>query len=333
MGEKVIDENKEEMDDLTDTEKYAVYTAGEVYTETPVEDFVSRHKEEIDKLDARTEASLVEDQHLSRLVGYQDGNLRARVQGASPRPDLCVWCCRGQRMVVSGRMGMNRTRDKGSECARVRRLLTAVGVVLALGAGGVACGSGEEEHPQFVGADEVCGGLFAGPPAEMLEKVTGKTVFAWANGNGMEKVVAALKEGYASGRSWAGGALLCEPDPKGGGLGDEAGISFSMYAPQDVKDERLPAGGELYTMGLQSSVRRGGASLYFECVSPQLDGSDKTPLRIQSGFGRGKSDAPDTREYRNMNMQILHAMTLKVVKELDCENNAGLPKIPVLTPK
>ncbi|MDQ0796110.1 hypothetical protein [Streptomyces sp. B1I3] len=84
MGEKVIDENKEKMDDLTDTEKYAVYTAGEVYTETPVEDFASRHKEEIDKLDARTEGSLVEDLHESRLVGYQDGNLRARVQGTGP---------------------------------------------------------------------------------------------------------------------------------------------------------------------------------------------------------------------------------------------------------
>ncbi|MEV2243585.1 hypothetical protein [Streptomyces sp. NPDC049970] len=211
-----------------------------------------------------------------------------------------------------------------------------MGVVLALGAGGGACAPGkepEEEHQAYVGAEEVCGGLFAGPSAEMLEKVTGKKVFGWASGNGMEKVVAALKEGYASDRSWGRGADLCEPDPKGGNLGDKAGISFSIYEPQDVEDERLPAGGELYTMGLQSSVRRGGASLYFECVSPQLEGSDRTPLRIRAGFGRGKSDAPDTREYRNMNMQILHTMALKLVKELDCANNGGLPKSPVLTPK
>ncbi|MFG2922525.1 hypothetical protein ACGFYA_13530 [Streptomyces sp. NPDC048305] len=206
-------------------------------------------------------------------------------------------------------------------------------MALVLGAGSVACGSDEEEHAQFVGADEVCGGLFAGPTAAMLEKVTGDKVFSWANENGMEKVVAALKDGYASGRSWAGGASLCEPDPKGGGLGDEARISFSMYAPQDVEDEGLQAGSELYTMGTQSSVGRGGASLYFECVSPQLKGSDKTPLRIHGGFGRGKSDAPDTREYRNMNMTILHTMALKLVKELDCQNNGGLPKTPVLTPK
>ncbi|HBF79151.1 MAG TPA: hypothetical protein DD420_04210 [Streptomyces sp.] len=215
----------------------------------------------------------------------------------------------------------------------MRQLLMATGMVLALGAGGVACASDEDEHEPYVGADEVCGGLFTGPLAEMLEKVTGEKVFAWENGKGMERVVTALKEGYASGRSWAPGAALCEPDPKGGRLGDEAGISFSMYAPQDVEDEGLPAGAELYTMGVQSSVNRGGALLYFECVSPQLKDSDKAPLRIQGGFGRGESDAPDTREYRDMNMRILHAATLKLVKELDCEDNGGLPKVPVLTPK
>ncbi|MGP3752787.1 hypothetical protein B046DRAFT_01634 [Streptomyces sp. LamerLS-316] len=215
----------------------------------------------------------------------------------------------------------------------VRRSFAAVGLVLTVGAGSVACTAGEEEQPQFVGADEVCDGLFAGPLADMLEKVTGAQVFAWADGKGMDRVVKALKDGYESGRSWANGAALCEPDPKGGGLGDEAGVRFDMYAPQDVEDEGLPAGSEPYTMGVQSSVRRGGATLYVECVSPQLKGSDKTPLRILAGFGRGKNDSPDTREYRNMNMRILHAMTLKVVKELGCENNAGLPETPDLTPK
>ncbi|MFG2922526.1 hypothetical protein ACGFYA_13535 [Streptomyces sp. NPDC048305] len=84
MGEKVIDENKEKMDDLTDVEKMAVYTAGEAYTETPVDDFLSRHKELVERLDARTGDSLAEDLNESRLVGYQDGNLRARVQGTRP---------------------------------------------------------------------------------------------------------------------------------------------------------------------------------------------------------------------------------------------------------
>ncbi|MCX5343265.1 hypothetical protein [Streptomyces atratus] len=84
MGEKAIDENKEKLEDLTATEKEAVYTAGEIYTETPVEEFTSRHKERIERLDARTGGSLAEDLDDSRLIGYEVGNLRARVQGVEP---------------------------------------------------------------------------------------------------------------------------------------------------------------------------------------------------------------------------------------------------------
>ncbi|MFE7618865.1 hypothetical protein [Streptomyces sp. NPDC057496] len=209
----------------------------------------------------------------------------------------------------------------------------AAGLILALGVGGVACASGEEEHADFVGAGEVCGGLFAGPLAEMVEKVTEGKIFFWRDAKGMERTVTALKEGYESGRPWDSGGDVCELVPKGGRLGDGGEIDYSIYDPKDVEDKRLPDGGEFYTMGVRSSVRRGGANLYFECVSSQLKGSGKTPLRIQGGFGRGESGAPDTREYRNMNMTILHAVTLKLVKELGCENNGGLPKTPVLTPK
>ncbi|MFD4899755.1 hypothetical protein [Streptomyces sp. NPDC058411] len=84
MGDKVIDENQEKMDDLTDTQKEAVYTAGEVYTETPVDDFVARHQAAIDALDEKTHGSLAEDLDDSRIIGYGDGNLRARTQGTGP---------------------------------------------------------------------------------------------------------------------------------------------------------------------------------------------------------------------------------------------------------
>lgn len=84
MGEDAIDKNKEKVDDLTAEQQAAIYTAGESYTETPVDHFVARHKEEIDKLDARTGGDLAEDLDDSRLLGYGDGNLRARVQGVGP---------------------------------------------------------------------------------------------------------------------------------------------------------------------------------------------------------------------------------------------------------
>ncbi|WP_330435370.1 hypothetical protein OIC43_27420 [Streptomyces sp. NBC_00825] len=84
MGEDAIDKNKEKVDDLTAEQRAAIYTAGENYTEAPVDNFVARHKEEIDRLDARTGGSLAEDLDDSRLLGYGDGNLRARVQGVGP---------------------------------------------------------------------------------------------------------------------------------------------------------------------------------------------------------------------------------------------------------
>ncbi|MEV0009365.1 hypothetical protein [Streptomyces sp. NPDC047973] len=84
MGEDAVDKNKEKVDDLTSEQQAAVYKAGETYTETPVDTFVARHKDEIDKLDARTGGDLAEDLDDSRMLGYGDGNLRARVQGVSP---------------------------------------------------------------------------------------------------------------------------------------------------------------------------------------------------------------------------------------------------------
>lgn len=216
---------------------------------------------------------------------------------------------------------------------RAGRLLVAVGLVLAVGAVGVACGSDKKEKEDpFVGAAEVCDGLFAGPLAKKVESVTGDTVFFRKGTKGLDNVVEALERGHASGRSWATGADLCPLDPKGGRLGDGGGLKFAMYAPQDVKDSRVSAGAELYRMGKKAVVTHESASLYLECVSPQVKGSNTDPLRIIGSFGRGKSDAPDTRESRNTNLEILHAGALSVVKELGCENNAGLKEKPVLEP-
>lgn len=214
------------------------------------------------------------------------------------------------------------------------RRLAAVGLVLTMGAGGVACGSDEQvkEEEPFVRAAEVCVGLFAGSLAKKVESVTGDTVFYRSGTKALENVVKALKRGHESGRSWAAGAELCRLSPKGGGLRNRGGIKFYMYAPQDVKDSRISAGTELYKMGKKAEVRRGGATLFVECVSPQLEGSREDPLRILGTFGRGENDAPDTREFREANLEILHAGALSVVKELDCENNGGLPQKPVMEP-
>lgn len=207
--------------------------------------------------------------------------------------------------------------------------------VLVFGVGAAGCISDRPEEPEgplYVGAEEVCDGLFAGPMAKKVESVTDATVFGRSGAHGMQDVVEALKEGYASGHSWAGGDKLCVLDPKGGKQGDVGGLSFSMYAPQDVRDIRPSADIDYYPMGKLSEVGRGNAGLYFECVSPHLKGSEETPLRIAGGFGRGNKRAPDTRELRDANLEIIHRASLAVAKELQCENNGGLPEKPVLRP-
>lgn len=220
--------------------------------------------------------------------------------------------------------------------ARAGRLAAVVGLVVAAGAGLAACGSdaeGKSTEETFMRADKVCGGLFDASLAKKVEAVTADSEFFYRSDEGLKTVVDALTDGYESGRSSATGAPLCELSPKGGGAGDGAKIKFSMYAPQDVKDPRADAGTVFYTMGKRSEARATGASLYLECVSPQLKGSETAPLRIYGSFTVGESDAPDTTETRDANLEILHTGALTVAKELGCENNAGLPETPDLTPK
>ncbi|WP_299538314.1 hypothetical protein [uncultured Streptomyces sp.] len=215
-------------------------------------------------------------------------------------------------------------------------MTAAAGLVVALGAGLVACGSedtaGKEDGATaYVGADEVCGGLFEGALAKKLETVTGTTEF-FDKGDGTDKVVEALTRGYESGHRSAAGGDLCEFSRKGGRPRDAADITFSMYAPQDLEDPSTAPGTQAYTMGKRSEARGAGASIYLACVSPELKGSSTDPLRVYGSF-TNKSDAADTPEIRAANLEILHAGALSVVKELGCEGAAGLPETPVLTPK
>ncbi|WP_250286274.1 hypothetical protein [Streptomyces atroolivaceus] len=206
-------------------------------------------------------------------------------------------------------------------------------LALSLGVGGVSCASSEEEPERkpYVGADEVCDGLFAGRLAGMIEDVTGHKVFSGAP-NKMSDVVKALKAGYASGHMWAAGETLCRLSPKGAGPTDASGeVDFSMYHPSDLEDEAPSNDVKRYDMGKIATSGQGGASLYFECMTPKLQSSEQRPLRIAGGFSRGKSSVPDTPEHRDLKMIIVHAMSLMVSDELECENNAGLPETPVLT--
>lgn len=78
MSEKSVDEHKEKMEDLTDTEKKAIYSAGESMAEAPMEDFLAHHGIDPDK------DVFAQDLYESMVLGYGVGNDRENQQGNAP---------------------------------------------------------------------------------------------------------------------------------------------------------------------------------------------------------------------------------------------------------
>ncbi|MFB7189913.1 hypothetical protein ACFCZT_32410 [Streptomyces sp. NPDC056230] len=113
---------------------------------------------------------------------------------------------------------------------------------------------------------------------------------------------------------------------------DRSKVNFDIYPPQDL-NEGHSNDEHYYTMGKRSGATSAGAFLYFECVSPRLKGSRETPMRIYGSFTHRKATAQNTPEHWAENMKIVHAASLAVAKELQCENDGGLPEEPVLKPR
>ncbi|MFJ7996705.1 hypothetical protein ACIQ7D_06015 [Streptomyces sp. NPDC096310] len=205
------------------------------------------------------------------------------------------------------------------------------GVVLVIGAVAVACGFGEEDESPYVGAAEVCDGVFAGPLEQTVESVTGATSFYRLRGEGLGRVSENIKDGHASGRSWTVGEKLCKMVPKDSNARDDATIDFSIYAPQDVGDTKPREGVRFFALGKESVASARGARIYFECVSPRMKGSDERPARIYAAFSDAE-DRGDALENLKENLTVVNAASLAVAERLNCENNGGLREKPDLRP-
>ncbi|MEU0401233.1 hypothetical protein ABZ318_13475 [Streptomyces sp. NPDC006197] len=97
------------------------------------------------------------------------------------------------------------------------------------------------------------------------------------------------------------------------------------------------SGRYLYEMGRETSTDNKSASLFVQCTSPRLKGSDKQPAPVGASLefdkptkGSYPASTPATREAY---LTVLHSVTLAVVKKPGCENDAGLPETPVFTGK
>ncbi|MGQ4731965.1 hypothetical protein ACUN3E_30475 [Streptomyces sp. Ju416(a)] len=197
------------------------------------------------------------------------------------------------------------------------------GLLLAVCA--TACSSDPEPQSPYVDAAEVCDGVFAGDLEKTVETVTGATSFERRAGGGMGDVVEEIQKGYASGRSWSPREELCEMAAKGSRSGEETTLAFHIYAPQDVNYPGNPEGTKRFSLGKEAVANVRSAGIYFECVSPRLDGSKNEPARIYGGLGKAQ-DRGDALENLVDNLHVVHSASLAVAEKLECEGNAGLPE-------
>ncbi|GGP61262.1 hypothetical protein GCM10010231_35160 [Streptomyces sindenensis] len=197
------------------------------------------------------------------------------------------------------------------------------GLLLAVCA--TACSSDPEPQSPYVNAAEVCDGVFAGDLEKTVETVTGATSFERRASGGMGDVIEEIQKGYASGRSWSPREELCEMAAKGSRSGEETTLAFHIYAPQDVNYPGNPEGTKRFSLGKEAVANVRSAGIYFECVSPRLDGSKNEPARIYGGLGKAQ-DRGDALENLMDNLHVVHSASLAVAEKLECEGNAGLPE-------
>ncbi|MGW0646417.1 hypothetical protein [Streptomyces badius] len=211
---------------------------------------------------------------------------------------------------------------KGMSVNRNGKTLIA-GLVVAFCA--TACASDPEPQSPYVNAAEVCEGVFASDLEETVEAVTGATSFKRRPGGGMERLIETIEKEYASGRDWSPGGELCEMSAKGSSSTDGTALRFHIYAPHDVNYPGNPEGARRFLLGKEAIANTRSASIYFECVSPQLDGSKNRPARIYGGLSNAR-DRGDALGNLMENLAVLHSAVLAVAENLECEKGAGLPE-------
>ncbi|MFB6839996.1 hypothetical protein [Streptomyces sp. NPDC056361] len=217
----------------------------------------------------------------------------------------------------------------------MRRASAAVSTVLALGLLLTACGKDAEAPPRVTAAQQ-CDGRLSPAAVAALESVLGTKEFSEAGSGGLDRTVGVLIEDQAKQGRPPGHPSMCEvatdSSPK-----SEIDIDVYLHDRGALYDDGTAKwwdhGRYLYAMGRETSADNKTASLFVECTSPRLKGSDRQPAPIAAELefakpvkGAYPANTPATREAY---LTVLHSATLAVVKELGCENDAGLPEKPV----
>ncbi|MFE6228571.1 hypothetical protein [Streptomyces sp. NPDC057854] len=190
-----------------------------------------------------------------------------------------------------------------------------------------ACGGTEEPEPARVTAALQCDETLSPEAARALESVLGTKRFRPAGSGGLERVAGELAEDYTKFPRWTQGRSLCRVDHPGNT--DGIRITVRLRREEGRLWDRHAADLHPYAMGAEALAGPQGARLVVSCVSPQFQGSDKRPARMQSSLTFRRSELPDTVPIREANLTILHSATLAVVRKLGCAEDAGLEAEPV----
>ncbi|MFD3335444.1 hypothetical protein ACFWV1_22740 [Streptomyces sp. NPDC058700] len=215
------------------------------------------------------------------------------------------------------------------------RTLTSVTAGLALCLLLTACGGGEDEEPRVTAARQ-CDDTLSPEAAKALESVLQTGKFQPLTTSGLQQSVRDLIGDQEKSDSWASHPAMCKIAPVEGKT--DLAIEFNLYhGDEDLYAGKKLPGRHFYEMGREASTDNKAAYLFLECSSPQLKDSGEVPARIkgmlQARASRDDSLPPNNAATREAYLTILHSVSLAVVKQLGCENNAGLPEKPVLTEK
>lgn len=195
-----------------------------------------------------------------------------------------------------------------------------------------ACSGKDDDRLQTASADKVCDGAFRYAPGDLEKLAGGDKDYPDDDGDYLDTSVELVRKTQAEKAADSIGLASSGCDVSA--PGHEVTVDTDYYHPDDLVDKITLQGGVSYNMGSYATAGYWNALLYFQCVSPELEDSREVPARIQISLShrlRGEEEtAARGRGLRDTNMKVAHSAALSVARELECENDGGLPEKPVL---
>ena len=111
------------------------------------------------------------------------------------------------------------------------------------------------------------------------------------------------------------------------------GTSFTYALENELPRRDIDPRFTQYGMGALTLAKAKSAYLFMECKSPRFELPTSDPILLSGEIYNGH--LPDSRDdvARDENLRLLHAVSLALVRELHCKNDAGLPTTFRMSPK